>query len=233
MAAKTNHDRLGYYNEYPMPDYSGMPGCSPTADGRPRVRNPEGTHRCRIISKLKDRASGYELFQNKIKKWITRKLYITKKIMKRIEKKFPKMNEKDQIKIFKIFLMAVDGHEETDRDFRNWFAQQINSSNDRIDLPNPEEMKEFFHSHYTTHKLFNPKSQNITCMEDVDVLKKIKGLHSNRCILAYKNNNKTGFENYADYLLDILNTIPPKNIAFNKAMGNQLIPLSNAYFLVP
>jgi hypothetical protein len=135
------HDRLRYYNDYPMPDYKGMSGCSPTTDGRPRVRNPEGNHRCRIISKLKDRASGYELFQNKIKKWIARKLYITKEIMKKIKTKFPKMNSKDQIKIFKIFLMAVDGHEKTDRDFRNWFAQQINSSNDRIDLPNPEEMK--------------------------------------------------------------------------------------------
>jgi hypothetical protein len=70
-------------------------------------------------------------------------------------------------------------------------------------------------------------------MEEVDVLKKIKGLHSNRCILAYKNHNKTGFENYADYLLYILNNIAPKNIAFNKAMANELIPLSNAYFLVP
>jgi hypothetical protein len=205
-------DRLAFYDEYPMPDYSGMPRCLPTADGRLRVRNPEGRHQCRIISKLKNKASGYELWHNKIKKWIRRKQSITNLVMENIRQMFPNMMEEDHKKIFKEFLLANGKNLEFKQNFYN---KLISPQND-IELSNEEDQNEFFEKYYTSKYLLTPKSQGIECNGRSHVFKKIKSLHSNRCILAYKYYKKEGFENYTDYLYEYLKDMFPENIFFDK-----------------
>ena len=227
VAANADDTRLEFYNEYPMPDYVGMSTCL-ASRGRRRVRNPEGTHQCRIISKTKRNANGYELFHNKIKKWIKRKSILTRVIMENIRKKFPRMNDKDHQRIFKEFLLAAEGEEEIDENFRSNFEFKLNSGQSNIILTPKESLKEFFEVHYTQENLINPKSQGIKCLKDDNTnTNKIKSLHSDRCIIAYKDINpnrlrKTGFENYADYLFKYLTDMFPKKIYFNKLDGKRL-----------
>ena len=64
---------------------------------------------------------------------------------------------------------------------------------------------------------------------------KIKSLHSDRCIIAYKDINpnrlrKTGFENYADYLFKYLTDMFPKKIYFNKLDGKRLWQMYIRFF---
>ena len=227
VAANADDTRLEFYNEYPMPDYVGMSTCL-ASRGRRRVRNPEGTHQCRIISKTKRNANGYELFHNKIKKWIKRKSILTRVIMENIRKKFPRMNDKYHQRIFKEFLLAAEGEEEIDENFRSNFEFKLNSGQSDIKLTPKESLKEFFEVHYTQENLINPKSQGIKCLKDDNTnTNKIKSLHSDRCIIAYKDINpnrlrKTGFENYADYLFKYLTDMFPKKIYFNKLDGKRL-----------
>jgi hypothetical protein len=220
-----NKNRLEYYDEYPMPDYDGMPRC-PASRRRRRVRNPEGTHQCRIISKTKRNANGYELFHNKIKKWIRRKSSITRVIMENIHKKFPRMDKKNRKRIFKEFLLAAPGVEE----FRREFYRKINSDESNIELSSKEDRNEFFDEYYTAQNLFNPKSQGIECLRDDTNTNKIKSLHSNRCIIAYKANRKTGFENYADYLFKYLTDMFPKKVYFNKKHDENLFKMYTEFF---
>lgn len=228
VAANADDTRLQFYDEYPMPNYDGMPACT-ASRGRRRVRNPDGTHQCRIISKLRDEANGYELFHNKIKKWIKRKSIITRLIMENIRKKFPRMNDKDHQRIFKEFLLAAVGEEEIDNRFRDKFDRKLNSNESDIKLTAKESLKEFFEVHYTAQDLHNTKSQGIECLrDDITNTNKIKSLHSDRCIIAYKDINpnrlrKTGFENYADYLFKYLTDMFPKKIYFNKIEGEKLM----------
>ena len=219
-----------------MPNYDGMPACT-ASHGRRRVRNPEGNHQCRIISKLRDNANGYELFHNKIKKWIKRKSIITRLIMENIRKKFPRMNDKDHQKIFKEFLMVSEGgNEEKAIKKREEFYNKINSNESAIGLSSKESLKEFFEVHYTQENLINSKSQGIECSrDDVNRINKIKSLHSDRCIIAYKDINpnrlrKTGFENYADYLFKYLTDLFPKKIYFNKIEGEKLMERYMRFF---
>lgn len=232
VAANADDTRLEFYDEYPIPTT-----CPPTFDGRPRVRNPDGQHRCRIISKLRDNANGYELLHNKIKKWIKRKSIITRLIMENIRKKFPRMNDKDHQKIFKEFLMVSEGgNEEKAIKKREEFYNKINSNESAIGLSSKESLKEFFEVHYTQENLINSKSQGIECSrDDVNRINKIKSLHSDRCIIAYKDINpnrlrKTGFENYADYLFNNLKNLFPKKIYFNREEGDTLMELYTEFF---
>ena len=195
-------------------------------NGRPRLRNPVG-NRCRIITKSKEKANGFELFHNKIKKWINRKNHLTTEIMQRINRKLPNLNEADKIYIFKIFLMAVDD-KSTDDEFRVNFFEQVNTRNFN-NLPNQDVVEEYFRTHYTAEKLYNPTSSKKECKE-TNGERKIKGLHSKRCVLAYRNAKRTAFEDYADHLIKNLENITPKNIFFNKIHEQTLIILSDRYF---
>jgi hypothetical protein len=237
-AANAVDNRLEFYNEYPMPDYVGMATC-PASHGRRRVRNPDGIqHRCRIISNSELNANGYELFHNKIKKWIKRKSIITRVIVENIRKKFPRMNYKDHQKIFKEFLMVAEGEdEEKDIKKRREFYEKINSNERRLVLSSKEVWNEFFENHYTETNLLNPKSQGIACNKDGTTIK-IKSRRSNRCIMAYRLITlpdgtaiaKSGFDNYAQYLLTFLTNLFPKRIYFDKFIGNRLMEMYLRFF---
>ena len=105
-----------------------------------------------------------------------------------------------------------------------------------IKLTPKESLKEFFEVHYTQENLINPKSQGIKCLKDDNTnTNKIKSLHSDRCIIAYKDINpnrlrKTGFENYADYLFNNLKNLFPKKIYFNREEGDTLMELYTEFF---
>ena len=195
---------------------------------RPRLRNPRG-NRCRIITKSKEKANGFELFHNKIKKWINRKNYLTTEIMKRIKRKLPNLNKEGKFFIFKIFLMALD--RSLPDEFRINFVEQIKSNNFN-NLPNKDQVDEYFRTHYTANYLYNPKSSEKLCIE-TNAERKIKSENSKRCVFAYRKDAKrTAFEDYADFLINTLENIPPNNIFFSKLHEKELIGLSDEYFEV-
>jgi len=141
------------------------------------------------------------------------------------------MDEKSCKRIFKDFLLAAPGTEE----FRREFYRKINSNESAIELSNKDDRNEFFEFYYTAHDLLNPKSQGIKCFrDDVTDTNKIKSLHSNRCIIAYKDINpnrlKTGFENYADYLYKYLTDMFPKNVYFDKDDDENLFKMYTEFF---
>lgn len=147
------------------------------------------------------------------------------------------MNDKDHQKIFKEFLMVSEGgNEEKAIKKREEFYNKINSNESAIGLSSKESLKEFFEVHYTQENLINSKSQGIECSrDDVNRINKIKSLHSDRCIIAYKDINpnrlrKTGFENYADYLFNNLKNLFPKKIYFNREEGDTLMELYTEFF---
>lgn len=161
--------------------------------------------------------------------------------MENIHKKFPRMDDKDRQKIFKEFLLAAEGEEEIDHKFRRDFYNKLNSNTSDIRLTTKENIKEFFENHYTLHNLLNPKSQGISCNRvNVGLITqlKIKSRRSNNCIMAFKeitlpDNSvigNSGFENYANYLLNILTNLFPKNRYFNKFDGNRLMEMYLNFF---
>jgi hypothetical protein len=234
MAGRAPNPRLTLFDRYQMPDDGG--NCGPLRRLSNRRGGRGGRGRCRMISKTRDRATGYELLQNKMKKWIDRKVNLMEEMTDRSQAVFSngllyfEENFNNSYEDFVDFMMHIVLSVVIFPDSRDNIMRELlrlSQTDDRIVVADvhrrliallasiPTEEQFFNYNHLT-----NPKSFNMPpCDRAGDNRIRIRsdrGRH--QCILAYRRPAQaSGFEQYTDYLLDMMTDHNPINIFFDKA----------------
>jgi len=234
MAGRAPNPRLTLFDKYQMPDDGG--NCGPLRRLSTRRGGRGGRGRCRMISKTRDRATGSELLQNKMKKWIDRKVDLMEEVTDRSERVFSngllffEENFNNSYEDFVDFMMHIVLSVVIFPDSRDDIMSELlrlSRTGDRsvvadvhrrltaLQASIPTEEQFFNYNHLT-----NPKSFNMPpCDRAGDNRIRIRsdrGRH--QCILAYRRPAQaSGFEQYTDYLLDMMTDSNPINIFFDKA----------------
>lgn len=235
MAGASPNPRLLLFNRYQMPDDGG--NCGPLRRLSTKRGGRGGRGRCRVISKPLNRASGQELFHNKLKKWIKRKDDLIDDVTYRSERVFNNdelhfngflRNLEDFVDfMLNVILSLVIFPGRWNAIMKELYGlsrighrpNYVRICMDKINrqFASDDEKTDFFN----VGNLINPKSMHLEACSQLDnhriKIRSDRGRHA--CIIAYRpeTDRPTGFEQYADYLRDELVEKNPADIFFNKS----------------
>jgi len=240
--------RLNKFDEYPLPD----DGCASTG-GNVRRRSTKaggrGGPRCRIVSRSRTRASGPELFQNKLKKWIDRKKAFVEELSALVDEQYARSDlflranfteeEFDQTMLSGVLSIAAEprrrpqflrkliplARERLDRATRDQQLARLDSS-----MLTPAQLE----AYYNDNGLMSPKSDGTVCAYDAarqrTTIRSDRGRHA--CVIAhrYSDREAAGFEQYSDFLYEKIRRTEPADLFFDQQKTRLATQAATALF---